>query len=34
MAITSTDIPQIVINKMSTSKYEELKTAGQLVIKL
>lgn len=31
MAITSTDIPQIVINKMSTSKYEELKTAGQLV---
>ena len=31
MAITSTDIPQIVINKMSASKYEELKTAGQLV---
>lgn len=31
MAITNTDIPQLVFNKMSTEKYEELKTAGQLV---
>lgn len=31
MATTSTDIPQLVFNKMSTAKYNELKEAGQLV---
>ena len=31
MAITSTDIPQLVFNKMSSAKYNELKEAGQLV---
>lgn len=28
---TDTNIPQLVFNKMSNAKYEELKTAGQLV---
>lgn len=31
MAITNTDIPQLVFNKMSSAKYNELKEAGQLV---
>ena len=30
MAKTSVDIPQLKFNKMSTAKYEELKSAGQL----